>query len=60
MKNKADIKRDRQTNDVVVYDEYGKEVFRKPYSQQVLSIANTIYMYHKHHQEYEKNKAVTI
>ena len=56
MKNKADIKRDRQTNDVVVYDEHGKEVFRKPYSQQILSIANAIYMYHKHKDDYEKRE----
>ena len=56
MKNKADIKRDSQTNEVVVYDENGKEVFRKPYSRQILSIANTIWMYHKHKDDYEKRK----
>ena len=48
MKNKADIRRDRATNDVVVYDENGKEIFRRPYCEQVLSIANAIYMAHKY------------
>lgn len=47
-KNKADIRRDRATNDVVVYDENGKECFRRPYSQEILSIANAIYMAHKY------------
>lgn len=48
MKNKSDFRRDRQTNDVVVYDENGKECFRMPYSEQALSIGNAIYMAHKH------------
>lgn len=48
MKNKADFRRDRKTNDVVVYDEHGKECFRMPYSEQALSIGNAIYMAHKH------------
>lgn len=47
-KNKADIRRDRATNDVVVYGADGKEVFRRPYSAQVVSIANAIYMAHKY------------
>ena len=40
----ADIRRDRQTNDVVVYDKNGKEVFRRPYNQQTIEIAHSIYM----------------
>lgn len=48
MKNKADIRRDRATNDVVVYDENGKEIFRRPYCENVLSVANAIYMAHKY------------
>lgn len=48
MKNKSDILRDRATNDVVVYDENGKECFRRPYSKQTVSIANAIYMAHKY------------
>lgn len=47
-KNKADIFRDHATGDVVVLDENGKEVFRKPYSRQVVSIAHDIYMSHKY------------
>ena len=52
MKNKTDIRRDRATNDVVVYDEHGKECFRQPYSKQAVSIGHAIYMYHK----YEKGE----
>ena len=48
MKNKADIIRDHKTNEVVVIDKKGKEVFRQPYSQQTVSIAHDIYMYHKY------------
>lgn len=48
MKNKSDIRRDRNTNDVVVYDENGKECFRRPYSEQTVGIANAIYMAHKY------------
>lgn len=48
VKNKADIYRDRRTGDVVVLDESGSEVFRRPYSQEIVSIANAIYMAHKY------------
>jgi hypothetical protein len=48
MKNKADFKRDRKTNDVVVYDDNGKEVFRRPYNKQNLSIGNSIYFAYKY------------
>lgn len=51
MKNKSDIRRDRATNDVVVYDENGKECFRRAYSEQTVSIANAIYMAHKYTQK---------
>lgn len=55
MKNKADMRRDHNTNEVVVYDENGKEVFRKPYTEQFISIANPIYMYHKYKHQHEQN-----
>ena len=48
MKNKADIFKDHNTNEVVVVDAQGKEVFRKPYTKQFISIAHDIYMYHKY------------
>ena len=48
MKNKAEINVDRQTGEVVVVDERGKEVYRAPKTEQHISIANTIYMYHKY------------
>lgn len=48
MKNKADILKDHNTNEVVVIDEIGKEVFRKPYTEQFISIAHDIYFYHKY------------
>ena len=57
MKNKADMRRDHNTNEVVVYDENGKEVFRKPYTEQFISIAHPIYMYHKYKHQYEQNHA---
>lgn len=41
---KADIRRDRLTNDVVVYDKAGNEVFRRPYGQHTVAIAHSIYM----------------
>ena len=47
-KNKADIRRDSISNEIVVYDENGKECFRRPYSKQTLSIAHDIYMSHKY------------
>ena len=46
--NKADIKLDYKTGDVIVLDAKGKEVFRKPKTEQHISIANAIYMSHKH------------
>lgn len=48
MKNRADIKLDYLTNEVVVLNRKGKEVFRKPKTEQHISIANSIYMYHKY------------
>lgn len=48
MKNKADIKLDYNTNNVVVLDKRGKEVFRKPKTEQYILIANSIYMNHKY------------
>lgn len=48
MKNGADIKLDRTTNEVVVLDNKGLEVFRKPKTEQFISIANSIYMCHKY------------
>ncbi len=48
MKSKTDIFIDRQTGDVVVSDERGKEVYRAPKTEQHVSIANSIYMYHKY------------
>ena len=46
MSNKAAIKIIK--NEVVVLDKKGKEVFRKPKTKQYISVANTIYMYHKY------------
>jgi hypothetical protein len=48
MRNNADITHDRQTGEVIVIDERGKEVYRAPKTEQHISIANTIYMYHKY------------
>ena len=48
MRNNADIALDRQTGEVIVIDERGKEVYRAPKTEQHISIANTIYMYHKY------------
>lgn len=42
--NKADIFRDRATNEVVVLDRNGKETFRKLYSANIVSVAHLIYM----------------
>ena len=42
--DKANIRRDRATNDVVVYDKHGKEIFRRSYSQKTVEIAHSIYM----------------
>lgn len=53
MKSKAEIKIDHSTYDVVVLDELGKEVFRKSKTYQNISIANTIFMYHKYHTQSE-------
>lgn len=51
MKNKADIFRDHRANDVVVINKKGKEVFRRPYTQQTVSIAHSIYMACKYGEE---------
>ena len=48
MKSKADIKLDYSTNEIFVLDKKGKEVFRKPKTEQHISLANSIYMYHKY------------
>ena len=48
MKNKSDIYRDRKTGEVVVIDENGEECFRGQYSEQIVSIANCIYLAHKY------------
>ena len=48
MKNKSDIFRDRNTNEVVVIDETGKEIFREQYSKQIVDIAHCIYFAHKY------------
>ena len=41
---KADIRRDRKTNDVYVLDKHGAEIFRRPYNAQTVDIAHAIYM----------------
>ena len=48
MKNKADIFHDRKAGDVVVIDERGKEIFRRKRSEQIISIAHSIYLAHKY------------
>lgn len=48
MENKADILIDHETNDVIVLNNYGKEVFRKPKSEQTIAIAHDIYMNYKY------------
>ena len=48
MKNKADIFVDHSTQEVVVLDERGVEVFRHSKTAQTVSIANAIYMSHKY------------
>lgn len=48
MQSKADIRLDYKTGDVIVLDSKGIEVFRKPKTEQTVSIANAIYMFHKH------------
>lgn len=45
---RADIFRDRTTGDIVVIGKTGKEVFRRPDSQQIISIAHAIYMAEKY------------
>lgn len=50
MKNKSDIKLDYTTNEVLVLNKKGKEVFRKAKTEQNISIANCIYMYHKYNE----------
>lgn len=46
--NKSDIRVDRNTLEVVVVDENGIEIFRKPKTEQYVSIANAVYMCHKY------------
>lgn len=53
-KNRSDIFRDWTTGEVVVLDETGKECFRRPHSRQIVSIAHSIYSYHKHIDDYKK------
>ena len=48
MKNLADIKLDYDTNEVIVLNAKGKEVFRKPKTEQIISIGRDIYMFHKY------------
>ena len=48
MKNKADIFVDHATQEVVVIDERGVEVFRRAKTAQTVSIANAIYMSRKY------------
>lgn len=48
MASKAEIKRDTRTNEVYVIDNNGNEVFRKPYSHQIVAIANSVYMSEKY------------
>lgn len=48
MKNKSDIKLDHSRNEVVVLNQRGQEVFRKPKTEQYISIAHAIYMCHKY------------
>ncbi len=48
MKNKSDIKLDHSRNEVVVLNQKGQEVFRKPKTEQYISIAHAIYMFHKY------------
>jgi L-asparaginase II len=48
MKNRAEISVDRQTGEIVVADDRGKEVYRAPKTERHISIANTLYMYHKY------------
>lgn len=54
MKNKADILKDHKTNEVVVLDKHGKEIFRKPYTEQFISIAHDIYMCEKYEEQAKK------
>lgn len=48
MKNKTDITIDHLTNEIVVLNSKGDEVFRKPKTQQTISIAHDIYMFNKY------------
>ncbi len=54
MKNKADILKDHATNEVVVIGKTGNEVFRKPYTEQFISIAHDIYMCEKYEEQAKK------
>ena len=49
MNNQASMFIDHSTNCVVVTDEFGVEVFRNPKTEQNISLAHTLYMYHKYH-----------
>ena len=54
MKNKAAIRTDYETCEVYVLDECGKEVFRRPRTTQNISIAHSVYMYHKYKDEAQR------
>ncbi len=51
MKNSADIFRDPATNEIVVLDEKGIEIFRRPKSEQMIAVAHSIYLSCKHPKE---------
>lgn len=48
MENRANILIDYDTNEVYVLNNYGKEVFRKPKSKQIIKVAHDIYMGYKY------------
>ena len=47
-KNRTDLFIDHNTNEIVVIDATGKEVFRKFKTTQTIAIANAIYMSEKY------------
>lgn len=54
MKNKADILKDHKTNEVVVVNNKGEEIFRKPYTEKFISIAHDIYMCARYEEQAKK------
>ena len=48
MTNKSDIAVDHNTAEIYVLDKHGKEVFRKPKTEQTVAIAHDIYMFNKY------------